>query len=148
MTLIPSETITLLSDIRRLILEAKSRAAMAINAELTLLYWQVGRRIHTEILKGARAEYGKQIVATLSKQLTGEVGKGWSEKQLLHCLRIAETFPDEPIFSSLRRELSWTHLKTLIYIDDPLNEGSLHRDVSAGALVLPPVAGEDPIHVV
>ena len=120
MTLIPSETVTLLSDIRRLILEAKSRAAMAINAELTLLYWQVGRRIHTEILKGARAEYGKQIVATLSKQLTGEVGKGWSEKQLLHCLRIAETFPEEPIFSSLRRELSWTHLKTLIYIDDPL----------------------------
>lgn len=117
MTLIPSQTVPLLSDIRRLILEAKSRAAMAVNAELTLLYWQVGRRIHMEVLKGARVEYGKQLVATLSKQLSGEVGKGWSEKQLLHCLRIAETFHDEQIFSSLRRELSWTHLKRDFYIE-------------------------------
>ncbi len=114
------ESVGLLSDLRRLILDAKSRAAAAVNAELSLLYWQVGQRIHTEFLKGERAEYGQRLLATLSKQLTREIGKGWSEKQLLHCLRFAETFPDEQILSALRRELSWTHLKALIYIDDPL----------------------------
>src|SRR5690606_37385188 len=56
----------------------------------------------------------------LSKQLTAEYGKGWSQQQLRHCIRIADTFPDEGILSAVRRELSWTQLKTLMYIDDPL----------------------------
>ena len=54
MTQILPESAALFADLRQLILEAKSRAAMAINAELTLLYWQVCRRIHTEILKGGK----------------------------------------------------------------------------------------------
>jgi predicted nuclease of restriction endonuclease-like (RecB) superfamily len=110
----------LFQEIRQLIDEAKHRAAIAINAEITLLYWQVGHRIHTEILQGQRAEYGKQIITVLSQQLTQTYGRGWSQKQLRHCLRFAEIFPDEPIVSALRRQLSWTHLKTLIYLDDPL----------------------------
>jgi hypothetical protein len=79
--------ITLFIEIRQLIESAKQRAAIAINAEITMLYWQVGDRIQTEILQGQRAEYGKQIMATLSQQLTQTYGKGWSEKQLrhLHC---------------------------------------------------------------
>jgi predicted nuclease of restriction endonuclease-like (RecB) superfamily len=48
------------------------------------------------------------------------MGGGWSEQQLRHCLCAAEVFPDEAILSAVRRELSWTHLKTLIYVDDPL----------------------------
>ncbi len=111
---------TLFSEIRQLIDAAKQRAAVAINAEITLLYWQVGDRIQTEILQGQRAEYGKQIIATLSQKLTQTYGKGWSEKQLRHCLHFAETFPDEQIVSALRRQLSWTHIKTLMYFDDPL----------------------------
>jgi hypothetical protein len=82
--------------------------------------WQVGEHIHTEILQGQRAEYGKQIIATLSQKLTKTYGKGWSEKQLRHCLHFAETFPDQQIVSALRRQLSWTHIKTLMYFDDPL----------------------------
>ncbi|SOE97273.1 Predicted nuclease of restriction endonuclease-like (RecB) superfamily, DUF1016 family [Burkholderia sp. D7] len=111
---------SLLEDVRQLIDGARARAAAAVNAELTLLYWQVGRRIFDDVLRGARAEYGQQILATLSQQLTAEYGRGWSEQQLRHCLRAAEVFPDEAILSALRRELSWTHLKTLIYIDDPV----------------------------
>jgi len=111
---------SLLDDVRQLIDGARARAAAAVNAELTLLYWQVGRRIFDDVLRGARAEYGQQILATLSKQLTAEYGRGWSEQQLRHCLRAAEVLPDEAILSALRRELSWTHLKTLIYIDDPV----------------------------
>jgi predicted nuclease of restriction endonuclease-like (RecB) superfamily len=111
---------TLFIQIRQLIDAAKQRAAVAINAEITLLYWQVGEHIHTEILQRQRAEYGKQIIATLSQKLTQTYGKGWSEKQLRHCLHFAETFPDEQIVSALRRQLSWTHIKTLMYFDDPL----------------------------
>ena len=110
----------LLVDIRQLIDGARQRAAAAVNAELTLLYWRIGRRINADVLQEKRAEYGKQIVATLARQLTAAYGKGWSENQLRHCLHLAETFPDEPILSAVRRELSWTHLKTLIYIDDTL----------------------------
>ncbi|MGB8700324.1 MAG: DUF1016 N-terminal domain-containing protein, partial [Thermosynechococcaceae cyanobacterium] len=110
----------LFQEVRQLIDAAKHRAAVAINAEITLLYWQVGQRIQTEILQGQRAEYGKQIIVSLSQQLTQTYGKGWGEKQLRHCLHFSETFPDEQIVSALRRQLSWTHIKTIIYIDDPL----------------------------
>lgn len=110
----------LFQEIRQFIDAAKQRAAVAINAEITLLYWQVGKRIQTEILQGQRAEYGKQIIVSLSQQLTQTYGKGWSEKQLRHCLHFAGTFADEQIVSTLRRELSWTHIKTLMYIDEPL----------------------------
>ncbi|MPW18010.1 DUF1016 family protein [Paraburkholderia sp. CNPSo 3157] len=111
---------TLLDEVRRLISSARERAAAAINAELTLLYWQVGRRIQVEVLRGARAEYGQQVIRSLARQLTAEYGRGWSDKQLRHCVRLAEVFADEAIVSAVRRELSWTHLKTLIYIDDPV----------------------------
>ena len=60
------------------------------------------------------------MIAVLAKQLTTEFGKGWSEQQLRHCLRLAEFFPDEQILSTVRRELSWSHLKTIIYINEPL----------------------------
>jgi DUF1016 N-terminal domain len=110
----------LFQEIRQMIDAAKQRAAIAVNAEITLLYWQVGQRIQTEILQGQRAEYGKQVIQTLSQQLTQTYGRGWSEKQLRHCLQFAESFPDEQIVYALRRQLSWTHLRSLIYIDDPL----------------------------
>jgi predicted nuclease of restriction endonuclease-like (RecB) superfamily len=113
-------TPNLLLDIRQLIAQAKTRSFQAINAELTLLYWHIGMRLNQEVLKGERAEYGKQVMATLAAQLTQDFGKGWSEQQLRHCLRIAETFPDADILYALRRELSWTHLRTLMYVDDKL----------------------------
>ena len=114
----------MLTEIRQLIDSARQRVAMTVNAELTLLYWQIGRRIHAEVLQGQRAEYGKQIIATLAQQLTADYGKGWSEKHLRHCLRVAEIFSDEAILSALRRELSWTHIKALIYVEDPLKQWS------------------------
>jgi predicted nuclease of restriction endonuclease-like (RecB) superfamily len=111
---------SLVDDVRRLIDSARSRVAATVNAELTLLYWQIGRRISEGVLGGARAEYGQQVLGALARQLTAAYGRGWSEKQLRHCVRAAEVFPDEGILSALRRELSWTHLKTLMYLDDPL----------------------------
>jgi len=110
----------LFGEIRELIETAKGRAAATVNAELTLLYWQVGCRINKAVLEGQRADYGKQVVSGLAQQLTVEYGRGWSEKQLRHCLRFAEVFSDETIVYAVRRQLSWTHLRALIYIDAPL----------------------------
>jgi predicted nuclease of restriction endonuclease-like (RecB) superfamily len=110
----------LLQEIRQLIDSAKQRAAVAINTEITQLYWQIGKSIQTEILQNQRAEYGKQVIATLCQQLTQTYGKGWSDRQLRHCIHFAQTFPNEQIVSALRRQLTWTHIKTLMYIDDPL----------------------------
>ena len=111
---------SLFAEVKILIQTAKQQAAVAINAELTLLYWQVGKRIVDEVLQGERAEYGKQVIKELSKQLTVTIGKGWSAQQLRHCLRFAETFPDQKIVSTVWRQLSWSHLKQLVYIDDSL----------------------------
>ncbi|MBS3911129.1 MAG: hypothetical protein KGZ70_04730 [Hydrogenophaga sp.] len=109
----------LLAEVRQLIDAARQRVASAVNAELTQLYWHIGRRISAELLQGQRGTYGQQV-AELARQLTADFGKGWSEQQLRHCLRLVDTFPDEQILSTVRREWSWSHLKALIYIEDPL----------------------------
>ncbi len=110
----------LLSEISQLIDAAKQRTAVAINAEITLLYWQVGNRIQTEVLQGQRAEYGKQVIIALSKKLTQAYGRGWSERQLNYCILIAEVFPNREILHTLCAELSWSHLKLIIGIENPL----------------------------
>ncbi|PCK01975.1 MAG: hypothetical protein COA42_22535 [Alteromonadaceae bacterium] len=120
MTIAAPEDTGLLGDIQSLIQSAKQRAATAVNAELTLLYWQVGQRIGKAVLSNERADYGKQVISQLSKLLIASHGKGWSNKQLHHCLRFAQAFPDEQIVYALRRQLSWTHMRALIYIDDEL----------------------------
>jgi len=111
---------TLVAEVKQLIQSAKQRAVVAVNAELTLLHWQVGKRLADEVLNGERAEYGKQVIDHLAYDLTMAFGKGWNKKQLHHCLRFAETFPEPEIVSALRRQLSWTHFKSLIYLDDSL----------------------------
>lgn len=121
----PTPTATTLSDavlteVRDLILEARQQTARMVNAGLTLLYWRVGNRIRQEILKEKRAEYGAEIVSALGRQLEQEFGRGFSTKSLHHMIRFAEAFPDAGIVSALLRELSWTHLKALTYVDEPL----------------------------
>lgn len=102
----------LFSEISRLILEARQRTALAVNSELSLVYWSIGRRIQSEILKHDRAVYGEQTIKLLSEQLTKEFGRGWGDRHLRHCLRTAETFPDEEFFYTLCRQLTWTHINT------------------------------------
>ncbi len=117
--IVPSD-ISLLTEIRQLIDAARQRVAVRVNAELTLLYWRIGQRINAEILRGERAEYGGEVLKKLAQALTLEYGRGWSERQLRYCLRIAETFPDPQILNTLCSELSWSHLRTVMRIDDPL----------------------------
>jgi len=61
---------------------ARQSIASMVNASLTLLYWHVGNRIRMEILQEERAEYGKTIVVTLSRQLVLDYGNGFTEKNL------------------------------------------------------------------
>lgn len=110
----------LLAEVRQLIDAARQRVATVVNAELTQLYWHIGRRINAELLKGQRAEYGKQVVAELARQLTVDFGKGWSERQLRYCVRVAEVFPEADILHTLCSQLSWSHLRLVIQIDAPL----------------------------
>jgi predicted nuclease of restriction endonuclease-like (RecB) superfamily len=110
----------LFSEISRLIELSRQHVAVTVNAEITMLYWNIGKRINDDILKNRRAEYGKQIIHALSGKLTAAFGSGWSEKHLWHCLRFAERIPERKIVSAMRREFTWTHIKSLIYIEDPL----------------------------
>lgn len=110
----------IVGDIKTLIEQSKLQISLTVNTTITNLYWQVGNRINSEILKDQRAEYGKQIVNSISLQLTKDYGAGWSEKHLRHCLRFAESFPEFEIVSTLWRELSWSHLKEIIYFENEL----------------------------
>ncbi|TCJ98538.1 putative nuclease of restriction endonuclease-like (RecB) superfamily [Volucribacter psittacicida] len=110
----------LVSEISQLIQDSKQRVTVSVNAELTLLYWHIGQRISLHILQGERAEYGKEVIKTLSQHLTAQFGKGWGRSHLNYCVKFAETFSDLPIVHALRGKLSWTHFKALIYIDDPI----------------------------
>lgn len=110
----------LYSEIKKLIDSSRSRVAAIVNSEITDLYWKVGRHINENVLNNERAAYGKQIIRYLSEKLTREYGRGWSEKQLRHCTHLASTFPYDEKFSALRRELNWTCIKALMYIDEPL----------------------------
>ena len=108
------------NDIKILIDQTKHNIAVEVNATMSMLYWNIGNRVNIEILNNQRAEYGKQIVYTLAKQLETEYGSGWSEKQLRHCMRFAEVFSDVEIVSTLWRQFSWSHIKELIYIENEL----------------------------
>lgn len=110
----------LLKDLKHMIDQTRSTVASAVNAGLTMLYWNIGARIKTEILKDERAEYGQRIVATVSRQLTQSHGRSFNEKNLRRMIQFAEVFPDSEIVVSLIRQLSWTHFIALIPLKDPI----------------------------
>jgi predicted nuclease of restriction endonuclease-like (RecB) superfamily len=110
----------LLTDVRGLILQAREGVASAVNASLTLLYWQVGHRIRKNILREKRAEYGAEILRTLSAKLMVEFGSGFSQRNLANMVRFAEVFPDPKILHTLCAKLSWSHFRRIIYLNDPL----------------------------
>jgi predicted nuclease of restriction endonuclease-like (RecB) superfamily len=116
----PGPSRALVDDVRRLIDSSRAQLASTVNSALTVLYWHIGQRVRSELLQGGRAEYGEQIVATLAQQLESDYGRGFSSKNLRHMLRFAEAFLDQNIVYAVSRHLSWTHLRSLIYIDDPL----------------------------
>ena len=114
------DTKILIDDIRRMIDEARSTVDATVNTGLTLLHWHIGKRINEEILDGSRAKYGKQILATLSQELSNEYGKGFNYSALTRMIRFAEVFPQKEIVATLSQQLSWGHFVILIALKEPL----------------------------
>jgi predicted nuclease of restriction endonuclease-like (RecB) superfamily len=111
----------LFSELKSLIDSSRNKVAAVVNAEMTMLYWKIGKRINDEIGTQSRAEgYGKQIVATLWRQLSEEYGRSFSEKNLRRMMQFAQVFADETETVQLSMQLSWSHIKLLIPIGDTL----------------------------
>lgn len=109
----------LFSEIKTLIEDARRQTAAAVNIGLTSLYWQIGNRILREVLGNGRAAYGERIVATLSRQLVADFGRGFEPKNLHRMTQFAEAFPDEEIVATLWRQLSWSHFRELLPLGRP-----------------------------
>ncbi|HEY0983600.1 MAG TPA: PDDEXK nuclease domain-containing protein, partial [Schlesneria sp.] len=110
----------LVSDLRRLIERSREQVAVTVNSTLVMLYWQMGRRIREDVLEEERAQYGQEILQTLSEQLIQEFGKGFSAKALWRMVQFAESFSDPEIVATLSRQLSWSHFVELIPLEDRL----------------------------
>ena len=115
-----ADTSALLSDLRGLVQSARQRLATAANATYTLLCWQIGHRLLRDSLQAGRAAYGKQILATVSQELTSEFGTGFTYTALTRMARFAEWMTDEQILATLSQTLSWSHFVELLPIKDPL----------------------------
>lgn len=114
-------TQSLIQDLRQIIEQARGRVAATANYELTMMYWHIGERINREVLDNQRAEYGKQIVATVSRQLQIEFDiKGLDEKNVRRMMQFAQEFPDEQIVVTASRQLSWSHFVEILPIKDNL----------------------------
>lgn len=111
----------LLADIRQLIESAKTQVAVTVNSTMTMMYWHIGDRINRELLGGERAAYGKQVIATLSQQLTEQYGGNqFSLRNLQRMMQFASSFPDLRIVTPLVSQLSWSHFLQVITIDNEL----------------------------
>ncbi len=110
----------LLAGVREMILATRQTVAQVVNSALVRLYWQIGQRIRTDILKAQRATYGGEILQTLSAKLAVEFGRGFSQRNLASMVRFAEVFPDPKIMQALSAQLSWSHFTQIIYLDEPL----------------------------
>lgn len=105
---------SLYAELRALIAASRQRLSSSVNAELSQLYWMVGRRLSTEVLMGKRARYGGQLMRSLGEKLTAEFGRGFEVQNLRRMVQFVQVFPDLEIVASMMRQLSWTHFLQLL----------------------------------
>ena len=103
-------------ELSQLIEQSKQQVAVQANSAVTILFWKVGNRINQDILQNKRAEYGKQIVPTLSAQLENKYGRNFEVKNLRRMMQFAEQFTDFQIVVTLSRQLSWSHYLAILPI--------------------------------
>ncbi|MEX2607809.1 MAG: DUF1016 N-terminal domain-containing protein [Kiritimatiellia bacterium] len=113
----------LFQEIRDLIEAGRRDVAVSVNAAMTQLYWEVGTRIRDVVLNGDRADYGQKIIILLAEQLTRDYGGSFSEKNLRRMVQFATAFEDRQIVATLSRQLTWSHFKELLPLEDPLKRG-------------------------
>ena len=112
---------SLIQDLRQIVEQARGQVAATANYAQTMMYWHIGERINREVLDNQRAEYGKQIVATVARQLQEEFGrKGFDEKSIRRMMQFATLFPDSQIVAPLARQLWWSHFVEVMPLKDEL----------------------------
>ena len=109
-----TDSLDIVLEISALIEESKQQVVRTANSTLTLLFWQVGKRINEEVLKNERAQYGKQIIADVATQLELKYGKNFAEKNLRRMMQFSIEFSDFEIVVPLARQLTWSHFLLLI----------------------------------
>ena len=112
--------IQLFNDVCQIIEGGRQRLATTANAEICWMHWHIGKRIKEDVLYNQRAEYGKQVLKNLSDKLTAQFGKGWGYEKLKHCVRSAYLFSMDDIGYAMRTQLTWTHLRSLMSVEDNL----------------------------
>jgi predicted nuclease of restriction endonuclease-like (RecB) superfamily len=115
-----NDTPELLNSIIGLIDQTRHFVAKTVNQELTLLYWKIGKSINDEILKNDRADYGKKIIPTLSLALTNKYGVGFNKRNLQSFIKLNTVVEDISILHTVCAKLSWSHIRTLIYIENEI----------------------------
>lgn len=108
----------LIANLRSLIDTNRSRLAITLNQEMTLLYWNIGKAIQMEILKFERQEYGKQITKKVGAVLQNEYGRGFEPRILQRTVQFYKFFPDFEMTSTLSTRLTWSHFVELLPIQD------------------------------
>ena len=111
---VPDDVDALFVYVAGLVERGRRVASARANAALTMTYWLIGHAISVNLLRQERADYGKEIVATLSRQLTARFGRGFELASLRRMVQFAEEFPDFDIVATVSRQLSWSHLKELL----------------------------------
>lgn len=109
---------TLISELSQMIEQTHYQITSQANSALTMLFWHIGTRINNDILENKRADYGKQIVVTVSRQLMKQYGRSFEEKNLRRMLQFGEKFKDRQIVVTLSRQLSWSHFLVLLPLKD------------------------------
>jgi len=104
----------LIKDLVILIQETKTQIISNINSSLTVSFWHVGNLVLNYILQNKRADYGKQIVVTVSRELVERFGRNYEEKNLRRMIQFVEKYNDFEKVVSLSRHLSWSHFLSLI----------------------------------
>ncbi|WP_229506358.1 DUF1016 N-terminal domain-containing protein [Massilia sp. BJB1822] len=112
----PPRPVELLNILRQLILQSRQRILRAVHLTQVQTCWDVGRHI-IEFEQGGetRAEYGARLLPQLAQTLTGEFGKGFDERNLRNMRAFFLAFPNR---NALRSELSWTHYRLLLRVDE------------------------------
>ena len=108
----------LLNSIIDLIDSTRQKVAVTVNQELTLLYWKIGKNINDDVLNKNRADYGKKLVLGLSQELSNRYGTGFNKRNLHSFIKLNTVFQDITIVHTVCAQLSWSHIRTLIYIEN------------------------------
>ena len=106
-------------EVHAILDEAKSKIYEAANNIMTYAYWNVGKRIIEQEQKGNRkAKYGSYLIKRLSQELSDEYGTGFSVANIRNCRQLYLTFPKESYGYSLIGKIHWSHLRTIMRLDD------------------------------